>query len=190
MVTYNWVTTSEGYGTHVSEPSTASFEVPLADVSSGVISYSDITDIDLAYPGLTFNSTTVSTDGSDLAAYVNPTTGAFIFKDGQEGLGVEAFAGTNINVATTFLSITIDAQAYTSGGSPLSSVADQFNALNNGSAYAGYPTAGYWKATFPTISSGTPEPSTWGMMIVGLGLAGFALRRRHARDVRSSCAAG
>jgi hypothetical protein len=54
---------------------------------------------------------------------------------------VIAFAGTDINAATTFLSITVD--------NPVSgAVADQFNALNNGSAFAGFPTAGFWTAHF------------------------------------------
>ena len=35
----------------------------------------------------------------------------------------------------------------------------------------------YTIATLPPVA-GVPEPATWGMMIVGLGIVGFAMRRR------------
>ena len=35
-----------------------------------------------------------------------------------------------------------------------------------------------------TISAAVPEPAAWGMMILGFGLAGFALRRRSSVKVR------
>ena len=171
MVTYTWTTTSEGFGTNVSEPSSASFEVPLSDVLNGVIAQSDITDIQLTYPGLTFNSELPSSGGSDFSAFVDPTTGAFIYHDMGQGLSVFAFAGTNVNDATTFLSITVD-QAVSPGV-----VADQFNALNNGNPDAGFPTAGFWTAEFPTVAA-VPETSTWIMMILGFCGLGFMGYRR------------
>ncbi|WP_010544475.1 FxDxF family PEP-CTERM protein [Sphingomonas elodea] len=42
-------------------------------------------------------------------------------------------------------------------------------------------------ATF--IPSGVPEPASWGMMIVGMGGIGFAMRRRRATSTRVSYAA-
>ena len=63
LVTYTWTTTSEGFGPHVGEPTTASFQVPLSDVIAGKISQFDITNIQLTYPGLTFNSTVTSSGG-------------------------------------------------------------------------------------------------------------------------------
>jgi hypothetical protein len=179
MVTYTWTTTNEGYGTNVSQPSSASFEVPLSDVLSGVISQSDITDIQLSYPGLTFNSAVTSSGGLDASAYVNPTTGAFVYHDSNQGLSVFAFAGSDVNSANTWLSITVDAVKYTPSGQPLTSVADQFNAFNNGNPDAGYPTAGYWTADFPTVAA-VPETSTWIMMILGfcgLGFMGYRRKR-------------
>jgi hypothetical protein len=126
MVTYTWTTTSEGFGPHVSAPSSATFQAPLSDVLAGVIPQSDISNIDLTYPGLSFDSTATSTIGSDFAAFVNPVTGAFRFQDDTQGLAVIAFAGIDINAATTFLSITVD--------NPVSGkVADQFKAHKNGS---------------------------------------------------------
>lgn len=179
MVTYSWTTTSQGYGPHVDQPTSATFDVPLADVLAGVIPQFDITNIQLTYPGLTFDSAAASSDGFDFSAFVDPTTGAFIYHDAGQGLGVIAFAGTDINNATTFLSITIDNIAYSPAGQPLNFVRDQFNALNNGAPYAGYPTAGYWTASFPTVT-GVPEPASWALMIGGFGLAGAALRRKRA----------
>jgi hypothetical protein len=127
MVTYTWTTTSEGFGPHVSAPSSATFEAPLSDVLAGVIHQSDISNIELTYPGLSFDSAVTSSIGFDSAAFVNPVTGAFIFQDDNQGLAVFAFAGTDINAATTFLSILVD--------NPVSGkVADQFNALNDGSS--------------------------------------------------------
>jgi hypothetical protein len=167
LVTYGWTTTSQGFGTHVSQPSSATFQAPLSDVQNGVIPFSDITNIQFAYPGLTFDSTATSSIGFDFSAFVDPLTGAFVFHDVGQGLAAIAFAGTDINSATTFLSITID--------SPVSGqVADTFNALNNGAAFAGYPTAGFWTASFPVTS--TPEPPT--LALLGAGLIAVALARR------------
>ena len=172
MVTYSWTTTSEGYGPHVSAPASATFEVPLSDVISGAITQADVTDIQMTYPGVTFNSAATSGIGFDFSAYVSPNTGDFIYHDANQGLAVIAFAGTDINLATTFLSITVDNPNPTFSG-----VSDQFNALNSGNPYAGYPTAGYWTASFPPP---VPESSTWAMMLLGfagLGVAGFSRAR-------------
>ena len=70
MVTYTWTTTSEGFGPHVSAPSSATFEAPLSDVLAGVIPQSDISNIELTYPGLSFDSAVTSSIGFDFAAFV------------------------------------------------------------------------------------------------------------------------
>ena len=176
LVTYTWTTTSEGFGFNLGEPSSASFQVPLSDVLSGKIFQSDITNIQLTYPGLTFDTALPSSIGLDAAAFVDPTTGAFIYHDIDQGLAVFAFAGTDVNSAITFLSITVD-NRYGPFGNPLTSVADQFNAFNNGSPDAGFPTAGFWTASFPTISA-APEPAIWSMLLLGFGAIGWTLRSR------------
>jgi hypothetical protein len=170
MVTYTWTTTSEGYGLNLGQPSSATFEVPLSDVQAGIIPQFDVTNIQLAYPGLSFSGTTTSSTGSDFAAYVNPLTGAFIFHDANQGFSVFAYAPDLFNY-DTFLSILVD--------NPVSgSVKDQYNALNHNVVVAGYPTAGYWTASFPTISPAVPEPSTWAMMLLGFAGIGFMAYRR------------
>jgi PEP-CTERM motif len=172
LVTYSWTTTSQGFGLHVSQPSSATFQVPLSDVQNGFIPQFDITNIQFIYPGLTFNDTAASSIGIDFSAFVDPLTGAFVFHDVGQGLAGIAFAGTDINSTTTFLSITID--------NPVSGhVADEFNALSSGSPFAGYPTAGFWTASFPATS--TPEPST--LTLLGFGLAGVAMARRRKKFV-------
>jgi len=175
QVTYNWTTTSQGFGTHVDQPSSASFEVPLSAVLSGQINYGDISNIHFAYAGITFDSYTPTSNGLDNAAFVDPTTGAFIFHDLNQGLGVVGYEGGLFS--GTFLSITID-DPYGPLGNPLSSVSDGYNALKDYAPYAGFPTSGFWAASFPTITPSVPEPATWAMMLLGFGGIGFAMRRR------------
>jgi hypothetical protein len=176
MVTYTWTTTSEGFGAHVSAPSSATFEVPLSDVLAGAIPQSDISNIELTYPGLSFDSAVTSSIGFDNAAFVDPATGAFKFHDDNQGLAVIAFAGTD---PTTFLSILVD--------NPVSpAVKDQFNALNAGMPFAGFPTAGFWTATFPSTGPAVPEASTWVMMLLGFAGLTFASCRASPRSRISS----
>jgi len=181
VVTYTWTTTSQGYGSHVDQPTMASFDVPLASLLAGKILYSDITNIQLGYPGLTLTSFTPTSIGMDFAAYVDPVTGAPIFHDLDQGLGIVGYQGAMFG--DSFLAITFDAVAYTPGGQPLSSVADQYNALDNGAPYAGYPTAGYWTARILIIDPGVPEPASWAMMLGGFGLVGGVMRSRRKTAV-------
>lgn len=178
MVTYNWTTTSQGYGSNLGQPTSASFQVALSAVQTGKINYGDITNIQMTYPGLTFNAFTATSGGLDNATFVNPLTGALIYHDVDQGLGVVAYQGGLFS--DSFLSITIG-NRYSPFGAPLTSVADQFNALKNGSPFAGFPTAGYWTATMPAVTPSVPEPATWAMMIAGFGMVGGALRRRSVK---------
>jgi hypothetical protein len=61
------------------------------------------------------------------------------------------------------------------------SVKDQYNALNHNNPDAGYPTAGYWTASFPAVTPAVPEPSTWAMMILGFAGIGFMAYRRKSK---------
>jgi hypothetical protein len=177
LVTYSWTTTSQGFGPHLGQPSTATFQVPLADVLAGKIPMFDVTNIQMAYPGLSFNGYTTSSIGSDNAAYVDPVTGALVFHDNQQGFSLFAYAPDLFNY-DTFLSILFDNQV---GGV----VKDQFNALNQNQPWAGFPTAGYWTPTLPeVVTRGVPEPSTWAMMLIGFaGLAFAGYRKANRRAI-------
>lgn len=178
-VTYTWTTTNAGFGNHVASP-TASFDVPLTAVLAGVINYSDITNIHMTYDGLAFDAYTATSIGLDNKAYVDPVTGALIYHGPDQGLGVVGYQGGLFS--GSFLSITIG-NRYSPFGAPLTTVADQFNSLKNDSPWAGFPTAGYWTATFPA-TAGVPEPATWAMMMMGFGAMGFAIRRRRDTNTR------
>ena len=174
MVTYSWTTTSQGFGNNLGQPSIATFQVPLSDVQAGIIPQFDVTNIQLAYPGLSFTGTTTSSIGSDFAAYVDPVTGAFIFHDNNQGFSVFAYS-PDLFTYDMFLSILVD--------NPVSgTVKDQFNAFNHNSPAAGFPTAGYWTASFPTVTPAVPEPSTWAMMILGFTGVGFMTYRRKSKQ--------
>lgn len=176
-VTYTWTTTNNHGGL---QPTTASFDVSLSAVQSGTITALDISNIQLGYPGLTLTDFVVSGGGLDNAAYVDPTTGALIFQDKDQGLAVIGYQGGLFS--DTFLSITFD-NPYSPFNVLLNSVSDRYNALNNGSSDAGFPTAGYWTASFPTTSSPAPEPGTWAMMLVGFAGVGLTMRRRRRSEV-------
>jgi hypothetical protein len=174
MVTYTWTTTSEGFGLHLGEPTTASFQAPLADVLTGQIPQFHITNIQLAYPGLNLDTFVVSSIGFDFAIFVDPTTGALVYHDNNQGVAVVGQDSTDPNFST-FLSILVDNPV---GGA----VKDQYNALDHGTPAAGFPTAGFWTATLPvTGGGGIPEPATWAMMLTGFGALGAMMRRRPSR---------
>jgi hypothetical protein len=181
LVTYSWTTTSQGFGTNLGQPTAATFQVDLSKVQTGSFSAQDITNVSLAYPGLAFNAFTASSGGLDNAAYVNPLTGALVFNNINQGLSVIGYQGGLFS--DSFLSITIG-NAYSPFGQPLTTVSDQFNALKNGAPFAGFPTAGFWTASLPTVTPTIPEPATWTMMIVGFGVVGMTLRRRRRIAVR------
>jgi len=171
LVTYTWTTTSQGFGPHLSQPTSASFQAPLSDVLAGEILQFDISNIQLAYPGLTFDSYVASSIGFDFGIFVDPVTGNLIFHDNDQGLAVIGQDTSDPNFST-FLSITV--------GNPVGGVVkDQFNALDHGSPAAGFPTAGFWTASLPA-GGGVPEPASWALMITGLAAVGAIVRRRRA----------
>lgn len=181
LVTYSWTTTSQGFGLNLGQPTTATFQVALSKVQAGSFASGDIQNINLAYPGLSLTAFAPSSGGLDNAAYVNPVTGALVFNNINQGLGVVGYQGGLFS--DSFLAITIG-DAYSAFGQPQNVISDSFNALRNGSPIAGFPTAGFWTATLPTVAPAVPEPATWAMMVLGFGGIGFAIRRKQALTAR------
>jgi hypothetical protein len=181
VVTYVWTTTSQGSGTHVDQPTIASFDVPLAAMLTGTIRTSDISNIQLAYPGLSLTSFGATPMGVELAAYVDPTSGMPLYLSGEQGLRIAGYQGAI--GGDSFLSITFDAPAFAPDGQPLAGVADRYDAQNDGAPYSGDPTAGYWTAQILIIDPLVPEPTSWAMMTGGFGIVGGAMRRSK-RSVR------
>lgn len=183
MVTYSWTTTNDFNGP---EPTSATFQAPLSDVQAGKIPTLDITNIQIAYPGLTLDGgTAASNGGSDFGAYVNPTTGALIYHDSQQGLAVVSY-GTYPNGTTdttTYVSISVDQVDPTTSNSVL----DMYGALNNGSqdSNSGYlnntfvNAYGYWTASIPAgPTTPVPVPASIYFLATGLGALGLVRWRR------------
>ncbi len=160
MVTYDWVTDSPiGMA-----PTTASFQVPLSVVQSGMITQTDITNIQFSFPGIDpLPYTTPSSIGLDNTAFVDPTTGLPIFHDANQGLAVAAYHDQLFG--NVFLSILFD---YPGG--------DTYNAINGGPGSLGRGS-GHWTALVPKV----PEPGSLVLLTCGvLSVLGYSRRRMRA----------
>ena len=136
---------------------------------------------------ITLNGITVAQP--DASSYYNPylsNTGALTYDIG--GWNGYFFLEVSTDVATT-TGIGITPAMVTSGlmpsftltGSQLVDQNNNFVILDNGAQTGGLanlPLSSFSLTALPAV----PEPSTWGMMLIGLGTIGFAARRR--RTVR------
>jgi hypothetical protein len=117
-----------------------------------------------AYTGLTNNNVF----GGFSTFFANSGTGTGFGINGAYTLPrlllpISYTSGDAINSSATFLFKTIDSMALVRGAYVYSSSSDSIT-LHIGQA--------------APINSAVPEPATWGMMILGLGLVGGAMRRR------------
>ena len=167
MVVYTWTTDSLIVGNSQTVPTVASFEVPLGVAQTGSFGQLDISDIQLAFPGINpLSFTTGSSIGLDNTAYVDPTTLQPIYRDSNPGLAVIGYQGALYS--STFLSLTFD-----NANPGTTVVADQFNAINGGPGSLGYGN-GHWVASVTAV----PEPGTLATMAAGLLLLVGVLRRQ------------
>ena len=127
-----------------------------------------------AYTGLTNNnsfggySTSFANSGAGTGFGING-----IYTLPRLLLPIGYASGDAINSSATFLFKTIDSMGLTRGDYVYSSASDTI-ALHIGQAA---PTA-----------SAVPEPASWGMMMLGMGAVGFAMRRRRKATVGSRAA--
>lgn len=95
-----------------------------------------------------------------------PGAGAFIFTPGGSAVPY-TFAG-NTSAFTAPLTL--------AGTNTLTFIVNNNNNGINNSPLTGGPSSLFGTVTINAAA--VPEPATWGMMIAGFGVAGFALRRR------------
>jgi hypothetical protein len=153
----------------------------------------------LALPGLASAAVVYDLTLTDAASPAFSGTGSLTLASAPTLSGVTNYSAAQVSA----LSFTIGGQTFnlTDPGVQLSTVQfvngtlsditfaeeigaspDRF-ALHTTSGYAYYYnnelSAAYGTIT-ARVAAAVPEPSTWGLMIVGLGLAGAAMRRRKA----------
>jgi len=71
------------------------------------------------------------------------------------------------------------------GGSTGAAETALINASRDGKAYLNIHTTVFTGGEIRGFLARAPEPATWGLMLLGFGLAGAGLRRRRAEAVRA-----
>ena len=130
---------------------------------SGLTKYVPLTSLTVAAPGGPY------TVGTTTQFYFNNGNFAGLFF-GSNGTGGGSFAGgplTGYNGVST-----MPTTALTVTAAPFA-----FFTTNQGDVILDSFTNGSFSASVAS-SAAVPEPATWGMMILGFGVAGYAMRRR------------
>ena len=116
----------------------------------------------------------------------SPTVGTF-----TPGAGVTAFGfDFGVRAVNAGAGVTINGVTYTAPGAPALSFFGIVNTAGVGPIALSFDAARgvldnvTVASAAPVVGGAVPEPATWGMMMIGFGAAGLAIRRRERIPVR------
>ena len=112
------------------------------------------------------------TAGLSYYAYLVPTTNSQVFNGSNSGYASRAYF---FELATQSSSLGGEAVIETPDNSGTPTF---FRVANQAAGTSPYLQALYNISITPSAMGAVPEPATWGMMILGMGAIGFAMRRR------------
>jgi CHRD domain/PEP-CTERM motif len=117
--------------------------------------------------------------------------------NGAQAIDFSENPGFQLDVRSGSFDLTydlLDATTYTaaflaaSGGTARGARDRLFSNFNNGLGYFNIHSTVFRGGELRGQLAGIPEPASWGMMIIGFGLAGGAMRRRKSANVKVSFA--
>ena len=124
---------------------------------------------------------TVHLTGDETNGVINSITGT---RNGIAVTGLSSYAGADQHIIGTFPYVDFAGVSYSVFGGPNynlyldSSGLFELNSADNAGGFASAD------APIASITASVPEPATWGLMILGFGMIGFAARARRRQTVR------